>query len=173
MFQTRKRRPSWTAIAFAAGLLCGSVDGFAAWPSGSARTLPGEIGFGSNTMITCTPFSIFVDSSTSDCAFVSDWNPDADSMWGGVDAYAYVDFHVSASGSGKWTSISACRQSWSGGAFACGGGAMESDGTPGIKNLGGFGFSSIPGTANENDYFFMEITTTETIDQIYGTAYGG
>ena len=74
---------------FCRGLVCGSVDVYAAWPSGAGRTLPGEFGLAYNTRrMTCTACGSFVDSSTSYCAFVSDWNPDAASMWGGWAAYA-------------------------------------------------------------------------------------
>ncbi len=151
------------ALALGACALCLANSANAGWPSGQDRTIAGQ---------GCTPFTIRVDpydTITSLCPYVSDYSPNADSYYALSNSIAYADYHVSSAGSGRATYVSACRQSWTGSAASCGSSGNTS-GT-GFKDLGVNGFSYISGSTS-TDYYYVEIDTTETIDEILGVYYG-
>jgi hypothetical protein len=159
------RKRMWIVTAFEIGLfMIGAVGtAKAGWPSGQWRTEPGAI---------CTPFTIPIDASAAYCGYVSDLNNDVDAMDGFYNADIYADFHVSSTRNGGWTQVSACYQAYTGGSVVCGAASQEQDGITGAKDVWVSGFKNITGSRDGSDYYFVEIVTTETIDQIFGTAYG-
>ena len=139
------------------------VPGRAGWPGGgNPRTIPGAL---------CTPFSVPIDASISYCPFISDYVPGADSFEGIYNGNVYADLHVSSTNGGGWTAVSICRQPYTGGAAYCSTAASEQDGTTGVEHLWGPGFATLYGVTVW-DYFYVEIDTTETVDQVYGVGYG-
>ncbi len=135
----------------------------AAWPSGgNPRTISGTL---------CTPFFSVIDSYASDCPFISDYVSAGDSFDAIYNGGAYADIHVASTNGGGWTAMSICRQPYTGGAASCSTAASEQDGTTGVEHLWGAGFATLSG-ATPWDYYYVEITTTEAVDQIYGVGYG-
>jgi len=132
------------------------------WPDGQSRSISGYM---------CTPFSIFVDSATAYCPYISDYDPIDPSMDGYWNGDIFVDFHVS-SVRGGWTQVSACRQPYWGGSIVCGAATQEQDGTTGAKDVWVSGLENVPGIDDGNDYLFVEIVTAQTVDEIYGASFG-
>ncbi|HVV48575.1 MAG TPA: hypothetical protein VHG72_19640 [Polyangia bacterium] len=134
----------------------------AAWPAGGAtRTIPG---------ITCTPFTIPIDgSSTSECPFVSDYSSSVDTYWAGYNTGLYVDLELENSSA---ISVSACRQRWSGAVIDCATPGTAS-GNFGEYDINAAGFSTIGGVAlSQWDYFFTELDVTSGgVNRLYGVGY--
>jgi hypothetical protein len=150
-------RNHWTlfALAIAAGVTFTSRNADADWPTGGVRTLPGQ---------TCV-WGFKIDTQPIYCPFVSS----SDSYYAGANGYLYVDYDVSSSVSGETTTAYACHQSYTGSAYVCG----EENGASGTghHDLGVLGFASLGGTWSIYDYFYVVISTTETIDNVYGVGY--
>jgi hypothetical protein len=100
------------------------------------------------------------------CPFVSDY---AD-YWGGVSGGVYADFeqtHYSG-----WVSGSACRQSWTGTAAACG--VPSSSTVSGYIDMWISGFDTITGTPSMYDYFYVSLQSwSDAIDFVWGVGYTG
>ena len=150
-----KRSPVLIAIGMSLGMWLGAGKVGAAWPTGSIRTLPGQ---------TCV-WGFSLGAQPIFCPFVSS----SDTYYAGNNSTIYVDYHVSASGTGKQTQAYACRQSYTGSAFACGS-TSTAVGT-GPHDLYVSGFANIGGTTTIYDYFYVTISTTETIDAVWGVGY--
>ena len=148
-----------TSTLFGTGLLFGvllsALSAAATWPTGGVRTMPGQ---------TCV-YGIKVDTQPIWCPFISD----SDTYYGGSNGTIYLDYHVSASGAGEVTYAAACRQSYTGSTLACGT-ASSTTGT-GAHDLDVFGFDTISGTPTIYDYFYVSISTSETVDVVYGAGY--
>lgn len=157
-----KQKRYLTILGVVIGFVSTALTARAGWPSGDPRTIPGVL---------CTPFTIPIDASASYCPFISDYVSAGDSFEGIYNGSAYADVHVSSTKGGGWTTMSVCRQPYTGAAAYCATAASEQDGTTGVKHLWGPGFASLSGVTAW-DYFYVEITTTETVDQIYGVGYG-
>lgn len=128
----------------------------AAWPSGGLRVIGGK---------DCTQWFNFIDDWRAYCPFVSD----SDSYYGADNSSIYVDYQVSGHSSGDDTSLSACRQSWTGSAVGCG--------TPGGSNSNGNqdvlidGYGTVAGSPDVYDSFHVQVITTETVDNIWGLSH--
>jgi len=99
------------------------------------------------------------------CPFVSD----STAFFGGDSANMYVDYRQTHA-SGGWVVASACRQSWTGGSYACAAGTTTT--STGWQDVGIASFSAA-GTADVYDYFFVIVTKSgvgESIDQVIGFA---
>jgi hypothetical protein len=131
----------------------------AGWPSGGIRTVSGKA---------CTPFRSAVDSYVSDCPYVSDFVSSGDSYFANNVGGIYADLDVASSGGS--TGLSACRQRWTGAAVACTSPAFTS-GT-GYQHVYVNPFSSIGGATDQYDYYYISISTTQTVDAIYGVMFG-
>ena len=141
-------------------LTLGSGRAMALWPTGAVRTLPGNVckwGFKIDPH----------DAQMIFCPFVSD----SDADYGGYNGTIYVDYHVSSSGVNTSTLGYACRQSYTGSAVACGV-SSTTIGT-GAHDLDVLGFSYIGGSTTIYDYFYLTLSSTETIDSVYGAGYQG
>jgi hypothetical protein len=141
-------------------LTLGSGSAMALWPTGAVRTLPGNVckwGFKIDPH----------DAQLIFCPFISD----SDAAYGGYNGTIYADYHVSSSGAGLSTSSYACRQSYTGSAVTCGA-SSTSTGT-GSHDLDVLGFGDIGGTTTVYDYFYLTLSSTETIDSVYGAGYQG
>ena len=100
------------------------------------------------------------------CPFPSD---SAD-YWGGACNGLYADFQQTHNSG--WVAGSACRQSWTGSAVACG--------TPSTSTQSGpvdmfiEGFETITGGASVYDYFYVSLQSwADSINLIWGTGYTG
>ena len=151
-----------TALSIAAGGTVGSLSepAFAAWPSGSVRTTHG---------LACTPFVNAVDSFLSYCPFISDYISGSDSHYAPNNASTYVDYHVQSTSSGASTSWSSCRQRWTGASAYCG--STTSTSGTGYHDLGVYSFGTLGGTYDQYDYYYLSVSTTESVDVIYGVSY--
>ena len=152
----RIRRSMPTALGLVAGIALGGAVADASWPAGSVRTIPGG---------TCA-FGLRLDSLPISCPFISD----SDTYGALSNTYIYADYHV-ASSNGGWTTVEPCRQSYTGSAAVCGSGSSPVSGN-GPHDIGLSGFSSLSGNTID-DYYYTVITTTESIDVVYGIGYVG
>jgi hypothetical protein len=139
-----------------------SEAAFAAWPAGGAtRTIPG---------LTCTPFGIKIDSTKSDCPFVSDYSSSVDTYWGNYNSGIYADFHISHTDT---VYVYGCRQSYTGSAAICAAAGNITNQPAGNYDLGATGFSALTTpAATQWDYFYTEIESFGGyVDKIYGVGY--
>jgi hypothetical protein len=114
----------------------GGGESKAAWPANGVRT----VGF-CNT----------VNAAIVDCPFLSD----ADSFWGGNNTQIFVDYYQYPPSSPGVVTSSACRQSWTGTAVACGTAASTT--TYGNQDVRLGGFQTIPGPYTWFDYFYVQL----------------
>lgn len=140
------------AIAFSLAV-CTFVTGGeanAAWPSGGVRVTSGK--------------ACRASGATFYCPFVSDY----DTYYGASNSYIYVDYNVSAHTSGSVIN-SACRQSWTGASAACG--STSTTSTTGYQDVGVAGFSTISGSPDVYDSFYVQMIATDTVSIIYGVSF--
>ena len=143
-------------VGLVVSLLLLSLEAHAVWPSAGIRTMTGQM----------CHWGFKLDTQPIFCPFVSE----SDTWYAPQQGTTYVDYHVSSSLSGQATTASACRQSYTGTAYVCGT-ASQRSGT-GNWDMFVYGFAFLSGTSTINDYYYVDVSSSETIDVVYGVGYG-